>query len=81
MQDELLGWLRDAGELSHAELVAQFDQPTYQRLIDVVQCFLSGCSFRVTLRPMSSRHGCMTSGEVIASGIGRWVRRCWMQKA
>jgi hypothetical protein len=42
MQDDLIGWLRDAGELSHAELVAQFDQLTHSRLIDLAQHCVEG---------------------------------------
>lgn len=36
MQDALIGWLRDVGELPSSELVAQFDQASDQRLRDLV---------------------------------------------
>lgn len=42
MNDELIGWLRELGELSHPELVAKFDQSSHKRLIDLVQCCLEG---------------------------------------
>lgn len=42
MQDALIGWLRDSGELTHAELIEQFDQSAHQRLIDLVQHCVEG---------------------------------------
>ena len=39
MQDALIAWLREVGELPSSELVAQFDQSSDQRLRDLVaQC-------------------------------------------
>lgn len=42
MQDALIGWLRDVGELSSAELVAQYDQSAHQRLHDLVANCVEG---------------------------------------
>jgi hypothetical protein len=49
MQDALIGWLREVGELSDAELAAQFDQSAHQRLVDLARYCVEGVSVPVDL--------------------------------